>query len=89
MGGQIPNTLAMGLHKAGVRVLGTSPEDIDRAEDRSKFGALLDQLGVDQPRWAHVTDVSRVDEIVKELGGFSAAGPPKLRIEWRCDERCA
>ena len=47
MGGQIPNTLALGLHQAGVRVLGTSPEDIDRAEDRSKFSALLDELGID------------------------------------------
>tara|TARA_Y100001934_G_scaffold119267_1_gene145916 strand:+ start:4754 stop:7984 length:3231 start_codon:yes stop_codon:yes gene_type:complete len=70
MGGQIPNTLAVGLHAAGVRVLGTSPEDIDRAEDRSKFSALLDQLGVDQPRWAHVTDMSKVDKIVDDLGGF-------------------
>jgi carbamoyl-phosphate synthase large subunit len=70
MGGQIPNTLAMGLHQAGVRILGTSPEDIDRAEDRSKFGELLDGLTIDQPRWAHVTDLSKTDEIVAELGGF-------------------
>jgi len=70
MGGQIPNNLAMQLHRAGVKVLGTSPEDIDRAEDRSKFGALLDQLGVDQPRWVHVTDPDNADHAVAQLGGF-------------------
>jgi carbamoyl-phosphate synthase large subunit len=70
MGGQIPNTLAIELHRAGVRVLGTNPEDIDRAEDRSKFSGLLDELGIDQPRWAHVTDLDKVDEIVSDLGGF-------------------
>ena len=56
MGGQIPNSLALQLHQAGIKVLGTHPENIDRAEDRSKFGALLDELGIDQPRWFHVTD---------------------------------
>ena len=58
MGGQVPNNLAMRLHQAGVRILGTSAESIDRAEDRRKFSALLDELGIDQPRWAHVTDVA-------------------------------
>lgn len=70
MGGQVPNNLALRLHKDGVKILGTSAEDIDRAEDRSKFSALLDELGVDQPRWTHLTDVSKVDDMVKELGGF-------------------
>ena len=70
MGGQIPNNLAMQLHRAGVKVLGTSPENIDRAEDRSKFGALLDKLGIDQPRWFHVTDLADVDAVVQRLGGF-------------------
>jgi carbamoyl-phosphate synthase large subunit len=70
MGGQIPNNLAMQLHRAGVKVLGTSPENIDRAEDRSKFGALLDKLGMDQPRWFHVTDLADVDAVVQRLGGF-------------------
>ena len=64
MGGQIPNNLAIQLHKAGVRVLGTSPQDIDNAEDRSKFSALLDKLGIDQPRWAHVPDLDQTDQIV-------------------------
>ena len=70
MGGQIPNNLAIQLHNAGVRVLGTSPQDIDNAEDRSKFSALLDKLGIDQPRWAHVTDLDQTDQIVDDLGGF-------------------
>ncbi len=70
MGGQIPNNLAMRLHQAGVKILGTSPEDIDRAENRRTFSALLDELGIDQPRWAHVTAVDDADAIVEKLGGF-------------------
>lgn len=70
MGGQAANNLALKLHQAGVKVLGTSPESIDRAEDRAKFGALLDRLGVDQPEWAQVEDVAQVDEIVQQLGGY-------------------
>ena len=70
MGGQIPNNLAIRLHQAGIKVLGTSPEDIDRAEDRRKFSALLDELGIDQPKWFHVTDVAQADETVERLGGY-------------------
>ncbi len=70
MGGQIPNNLALRLHKAGVRVLGTSPQDIDRAEDRHKFSALLDELQIDQPRWFHVSDVNKADAAVDRLGGY-------------------
>jgi carbamoyl-phosphate synthase large subunit len=70
MGGQVPNNLAMRLAKAGARILGTSAESIDGAEDRNKFSALLDRLGVDQPRWAHMTDASSAKDIVKQLGGF-------------------
>lgn len=70
MGGQIPNNLAIQLHRAGVKVLGTSPENIDRAEDRRKFSALLDTLGIDQPRWFHVTDIADADTVVERLGGF-------------------
>ena len=51
MGGQIPNNLAMRLHNYGVPILGTSPTDIDRAENRDKFSAMLDRLGIDQPAW--------------------------------------
>lgn len=70
MGGQIPNNLALKLHNAGVTVLGTRAEDIDRAEDRSKFSALLDELHVDQPRWSLLEDSAEADEIVTELGGY-------------------
>jgi carbamoyl-phosphate synthase large subunit len=70
MGGQIPNNLAMRLHRAGVTILGTSPENIDRSEDRNKFSALLDQLGIEQPRWFHVTDIADADTVVERLGGF-------------------
>lgn len=76
MGGQISNNLAMRLHKAGVRVLGTSPENIDRAEDRSKFSALLDELGIDQPRWLHVTNIENAATHVEQLGGFPALVRP-------------
>ena len=70
MGGQVPNNLATRLHQAGVRVMGTKPEDIDRAENRRTFSALLDELGIDQPLWRHVTDASTAESIVQELGGF-------------------
>ncbi len=70
MGGQAPNNLAMRLHRAGIRVLGTSPASIDRAEDRSKFSALLDELGIDQPSWLHVTDIENAETQVERLGGF-------------------
>jgi carbamoyl-phosphate synthase large subunit len=70
MGGQIPNNLALRLHEAGVPIVGTHPENIDRAEDRSKFSALLDELGIDQPQWSHATDIAEVDSVVERLGGF-------------------
>ncbi|UPA23142.1 carbamoyl-phosphate synthase (glutamine-hydrolyzing) large subunit [Candidatus Peribacteria bacterium] len=56
MGGQIPNSLAPKLAKAGLKIIGTDPADIDRAEDRNKFGELLDSLEVDQPEWKEFTD---------------------------------
>ena len=70
MGGQIPNNLAIRLHHEGVKILGTSAEDIDRAEDRNKFSSLLDDLKIDQPRWFHVTDVGEAETTVDKLGGY-------------------
>jgi len=70
MGGQLPNNLAMRLHENGVRILGTGAEGIDTAEDRRKFSTLLDRLGTDQPRWAHVTDLTEAETVVDRLGGF-------------------
>ena len=70
MGGQIPNNLAMRLHEAGAPIVGTDPRNIDQAEDRHKFSALLDDLGIDQPQWAHATDVTEVEFLVEKLGGL-------------------
>jgi carbamoyl-phosphate synthase large subunit len=70
MGGQSPNNLATQLAEAGIPVLGTSAQNIDRAEDRSKFSKLLDDLGVDQPRWTHIVDTGDAARVVKVLGGF-------------------
>ncbi len=70
MGGQIPNNLAIHLHQAGVKILGTDPANIDKAEDRRKFSALLDQIGIDQPRWCHITDAGEAEQMVDRLGGF-------------------
>ena len=68
VGGQIPNNLAMKLHRQGVPVLGTSPVDIDRAENRDKFSAMLDKLGIDQPAWRALTSFDDVKEFVDKVG---------------------
>lgn len=68
MGGQIPNNLAMRLHRQKVSILGTSPEDIDRAENRQKFSSLLDNLGIDQPRWSELTSIEDIYKFVDEVG---------------------
>ncbi|MBQ2132177.1 MAG: carbamoyl-phosphate synthase (glutamine-hydrolyzing) large subunit, partial [Prevotella sp.] len=68
VGGQIPNNLAMKLYRQGVPVLGTSPVDIDRAENRDKFSAMLDKLGVDQPAWRALTSLDDIKEFVNEVG---------------------
>ncbi len=68
VGGQIPNNLAMKLHRQRVPILGTSPEDIDRAENRQKFSSLLDDLGVDQPRWSELTSIEDIFTFVDEVG---------------------
>ncbi len=67
-GGQIPNNLAMRLHRQDVPILGTSPLSIDRAENRHKFSSMLDQLGVDQPAWKELTSVDDIQEFVKKVG---------------------
>jgi len=68
MGGQIANNLANKLEKAGVKVLGTKPKDIDAAEDRNKFSALLDKIGVDQPVWAELISKKEALEFGKKYG---------------------
>ena len=68
VGGQIPNNLAMKLYRQSVPVLGTSPISIDRAENRNKFSAMLDQLGIDQPAWQELTSLDDVKNFVKKVG---------------------
>ena len=67
-GGQIPNNLAIRLHQQGIPILGTSPVSIDRAENRHKFSALLDQLEIDQPRWKELTSSGEVQQFAEEAG---------------------
>ena len=68
VGGQIPNNLAMKLHRQAVPILGTSPISIDRAENRNKFSAMLDQLGIDQPAWQELTSLEDVKGFVAKVG---------------------
>ncbi|MDX9848510.1 MAG: carbamoyl-phosphate synthase (glutamine-hydrolyzing) large subunit [Tenuifilaceae bacterium] len=67
-GGQIPNNLAMRLHQANVKILGTTPESIDMAEDRFKFSTLLDSIDVDQPRWMELTSMKEVHTFTRQVG---------------------
>lgn len=68
MGGQVPNSLAPKLAKAGVPIMGTAPEDIDRAEDRHKFGSLLDQLEIDQPEWKEFSELKSAVAFASSVG---------------------
>ncbi len=68
VGGQIPNNLAMKLHRQDVPILGTSPLNIDRAENRDKFSAMLDRLGIDQPAWRALTSLEDIQEFVEKVG---------------------
>ena len=68
VGGQIPNNLAMKLYRQSVPILGTSPVSIDRAENRNKFSAMLDQLGIDQPKWSALTSMDDVKKFIDEVG---------------------
>ncbi|SCD20489.1 Carbamoyl-phosphate synthase (glutamine-hydrolyzing) [Proteiniphilum saccharofermentans] len=68
VGGQIPNNLAMKLYRQNVSILGTSPLSIDRAENRHKFSSMLDELGIDQPRWKEMTSFEEIDAFIDEVG---------------------
>jgi carbamoyl-phosphate synthase large subunit len=68
VGGQIPNNLAIRLHKRNVNILGTSPESIDNAENRHKFSSLLDKLKIDQPRWKELTSIEDIYGFIDEVG---------------------
>jgi carbamoyl-phosphate synthase large subunit len=66
-GGQVPNNLAIKLHNEGIKILGTSPEQIDNAESRHKFSKILDKLGIDQPEWTEVTTLDAAKEFAKKI----------------------
>ena len=68
VGGQIPNNLALRLHKEKIPILGTSPVSIDRAEDRNKFSGMLDKLQIDQPRWKELSTLEEVFDFVDKVG---------------------
>ncbi|KAL0585681.1 hypothetical protein ABG067_004605 [Albugo candida] len=68
VGGQIPNNLALPLHKVGVKVMGTHPTMIDSAEDRYKFSKLMDQAGVRQPAWKELTNMPDAFKFAKSVG---------------------
>ncbi|OGU57539.1 MAG: carbamoyl phosphate synthase large subunit [Ignavibacteria bacterium GWF2_33_9] len=68
MGGQIPNNLAMKLHNGGYKILGTTPQSIDMAENRHKFSALLDKLAIDQPEWRELTNIEDIFVFANEVG---------------------
>ena len=68
MGGQIPNNLALKCHKHGLKVLGTNPIDIDKAEDRNKFSMLCDSLGIPQPEWRELKDIESAKKFAKDAG---------------------
>jgi len=67
MGGQIPNNLATKLYDASVHIYGTTPQSIDNAEDRNKFSALLDKLGIEQPLWKELTNLKEAKEFAKSV----------------------
>ena len=67
-GGQIPNNLAMRLDEQHVNILGTTAKSIDNAEDREKFSAMLDRIGVDQPRWKELSSMEDINGFVAEVG---------------------
>ena len=68
MGGQIANNIAMSLHRQRVKIIGTNPENIDNAENRFKFSRMLDQIGIDQPKWKELTDASSSKKFCNEVG---------------------
>ena len=67
-GGQIPNNLALRLDAQKVNILGTSAKSIDNAEDRDKFSAMLDRIGVDQPEWSALTSMEDINAFIKKVG---------------------
>lgn len=67
MGGQTPNNIALALHHQRIKILGTSPEMIDTAENRYKFSRLLDSIGVDQPEWKELTSLEEAEKFCEKV----------------------
>ncbi|MFA5821426.1 MAG: carbamoyl-phosphate synthase large subunit, partial [Candidatus Gracilibacteria bacterium] len=67
-GGQVPNNLALKLDKAGVKILGTDSKNIDRAENRHKFSAMMDKLKIDQPKWKELAKMEDIYKFADEVG---------------------
>ena len=82
-GGQTPNNLAIDLNKAGIKILGTSSKNIDKAEDRNKFSALLDNLKISQPKWHAINDYNELDNIDKLLGDYPLLVRPSYVLSGR------
>lgn len=68
VGGQLPQNIALRLKNSGINVLGTDPEMIDSAEDRHKFSAILDKIGVDQPEWVEATSLEDAKQFANKVG---------------------
>ena len=92
VGGQISNILAPKLAKLGVRLLGTSAESIDRAEDRSKFSSILDSLGIPQPKWSRLTTLEDAEKFAERIGypvlirpSYVLSGSA-MRVAWTREE---
>ncbi|RXG73030.1 CAD protein [Armadillidium vulgare] len=68
VGGQLPNNIAIHLHRQNVRILGTSPESIDGAENRFKFSRMLDRISISQPRWKELTNLKSAHDFCEEVG---------------------
>ncbi|MEM2183905.1 MAG: carbamoyl-phosphate synthase (glutamine-hydrolyzing) large subunit [Candidatus Methanomethylicia archaeon] len=92
VGGQIPNNLALKLEKLGIRILGTSGVDVDRAEDREKFSKLLDELGIPQPPWAKFESIEEAEKFAREIGYPVLVRPSyvlsgaAMRIAWTTNQ---
>ena len=86
MGGQVPNNLAVKLYNAGIRILGTSPNQIDNAESRHKFSNILDKLDIDQPEWTEVTTLQAAREYLKTCGESKLSCSHKAKL---CFKRCS
>ena len=68
MGGQIANNIAMSLHRQNVKIIGTNPENIDKAENRFKFSRMLDQINIDQPKWKELSDEKSSKDFCNSVG---------------------